>query len=147
MKVITIQQPWATLVVMGVKQIETRSWNTKYRGQILIHASAKMTKEAKALCEQNPFKKYIKDWSYLPLGAIVGRANIQEVYTTKHAQGMIRFQPEYWGDELTFGDYSPNLYGWHLTDAREILTPITAKGQLGIWEYPEDKLREYGIFR
>lgn len=40
MKVISIMQPWATLIVLGHKKIETRSWNTKYRGEILIHASA-----------------------------------------------------------------------------------------------------------
>lgn len=40
MKAITIWQPWASLIACGVKQYETRSWPTKYRGPIAIHAAA-----------------------------------------------------------------------------------------------------------
>ncbi len=43
MKAISILQPWASLVALGHKKIETRSWNTKYRGELLIHASKKQT--------------------------------------------------------------------------------------------------------
>lgn len=39
LRAITLHQPWATLVALGVKTIETRSWPTKYRGRILIHAA------------------------------------------------------------------------------------------------------------
>jgi len=38
-KVLSLLQPWATLVVMGIKKIETRSWSTTHRGALLIHAS------------------------------------------------------------------------------------------------------------
>lgn len=41
MKAITVLQPWATLLVTGKKHIETRSWKTNYRGEILIHAGKK----------------------------------------------------------------------------------------------------------
>lgn len=41
MKALTLHQPWATLVALGVKTIETRSWSTRYRGRLLIHAAAK----------------------------------------------------------------------------------------------------------
>ncbi len=39
MKAISIRQPWAWLIVNGHKDIENRSWRTKYRGQVLVHAS------------------------------------------------------------------------------------------------------------
>ena len=39
MKAISLWQPWATLVGLGVKTIETRSWATKYRGPLAIHAA------------------------------------------------------------------------------------------------------------
>ena len=38
MKVLTIKQPWATLIMQGYKRFEFRSWQTKYRGDLLIHA-------------------------------------------------------------------------------------------------------------
>lgn len=42
MKVITLIQPWATLVALGEKKIETRSWSTNFRGRIAIHAGKKI---------------------------------------------------------------------------------------------------------
>ena len=41
MKVISIKEPFATLITNGMKKIETRSWKTNYRGEIFIHASGK----------------------------------------------------------------------------------------------------------
>lgn len=46
MKVITIKQPWATLIMQGYKRFEFRSWQTKYRGDLLIHAGKGRDKEA-----------------------------------------------------------------------------------------------------
>lgn len=46
MKVITIKQPWATLIAKGYKEYEFRTWRTKYRGDILIHAGKGIDKEA-----------------------------------------------------------------------------------------------------
>ncbi len=40
MKALTVWQPWATLVAIGAKRIETRSWSTSYRGPLAIHAAA-----------------------------------------------------------------------------------------------------------
>lgn len=40
-KAITIKQPWASLIVDGLKDIENRTWKTKFRGRVLIHVSAK----------------------------------------------------------------------------------------------------------
>jgi hypothetical protein len=40
-KALTLHQPWASLVAAGVKMIETRSWSTRYRGPLAIHAGAK----------------------------------------------------------------------------------------------------------
>lgn len=39
MKTISVRQPYATLICSGVKPIENRSWNTDFRGRVLIHAS------------------------------------------------------------------------------------------------------------
>jgi hypothetical protein len=44
MKAISIRQPWASLIVAGVKPVENRSWRTRYRGPVLIHASSRMTR-------------------------------------------------------------------------------------------------------
>ena len=45
MKVLTLKQPWASFVMQGDKKYEFRSWKTKYRGELLIHAGKGIDKE------------------------------------------------------------------------------------------------------
>lgn len=45
LKVLTLRQPWATLVAEGIKKYEFRSWETNYRGKVLIHAGTGIDKE------------------------------------------------------------------------------------------------------
>lgn len=52
MKALSIRQPWAWLIVNGFKDIENRSWDTKYRGLVLIHASKGMTKDQYRACRE-----------------------------------------------------------------------------------------------
>lgn len=141
MKVITIQQPWASLIVLGAKKIETRSWATRYRGPILIHASAAMPKLNRELCATEAFATYLSNAGPLPLGAIIGRAVLRMVYPTDHLLSCFRFSPSsYCPHEVNFGDYSAGRYGWCLEDVVRFETPIPAKGQLGLWEFPNDLL-------
>lgn len=57
MKAITIWQPYAQAIVLGLKKFETRSWPTKYRGKLAIHASLKpLSKERKLLVEKYNIK-------------------------------------------------------------------------------------------
>ena len=44
-KVLTLKQPWATLVAEGIKKYEFRSWKINYRGKVLIHAGVGIDKE------------------------------------------------------------------------------------------------------
>lgn len=58
MKALTLQQPWATLVAIGAKKIETRSWKTNYRGEIAIHVSKHLNPVSRSLAmtfTQEPF--------------------------------------------------------------------------------------------
>lgn len=67
MKVLTIKEPWATLIIDGYKKYEFRSWKLNYRGKILIHAG--MSSESDML---EKFKNY--DLLYSK-GEIIGEAN------------------------------------------------------------------------
>lgn len=75
-KALTLYQPWATLVAIGAKRIETRSWWTAYRGLLAIHASKTFGATNRALCHQEPFRSAllaggVERLSDLPLGAVV----------------------------------------------------------------------------
>ena len=69
MKVLTIKQPWATLIMQGDKRFEFRSWQTKYRGELLIHAGKAIDKEA-----MKRLSKYLP--KELPYGKILGKVKL-----------------------------------------------------------------------
>lgn len=139
MKTISIMQPWASLIVLGHKKIETRSWNTKYRGPLLIHASAgkkgikTMDADLWDLCSELGVE--VAD---LPLGAILGSCNLDTLESTKHLNSIMDFYQrkgraaKY---EMEFGNYLPDRYGWLLSDIVKFDQPIPAKGKLSIWNY------------
>ena len=72
MKALSLKQPWAVLILQGKKKIEIRKWNTKFRGEFLIHSS------------KIPDKKAMKKFSFeeLPCGFIIGKAELVEVCST-----------------------------------------------------------------
>lgn len=144
MKVLSILQPWASLIVMGPKRIETRSWATKYRGPLLIHASTGKKREGRELLEDprwcNPCDEGFYD---LPFGAIIGQVNLVDVIPTSHIifnMGREKAAGIAAPYEEAFGDYSPGRYGWLLSDPVVFDKPIPAKGKLGLWDHKGDIL-------
>lgn len=133
MKVLSLLQPWASLVVLGAKQIETRSWQTAYRGELLIHAS--LGKKGGFLCRQPPFSRYIKDFDRLPFGAIIGSVVLTEIVPverlslTNEALALLTLE------EKAFGDYTEGRYAWLLQNPVPLPEPIFIKGSLGLWNY------------
>jgi hypothetical protein len=141
MKVISIIQPWATLIAIGEKKFETRSWSTKYRGELAIHASKKIDKAA---CRREPFRSVLAQHGYteanLPVGVILARCKLDDSLLVREDNGtsaIIGFSYEINGNEYSFGDYSKGRFAWELIDVKALDQPIPAKGQLGLWEYPQ----------
>lgn len=162
MKVVSILQPWATLAVIGAKKIETRSWNTKYRGELLIHASQKFDYEQQQLCLSELFLSILKahgqleherksEWMahgkfLFPRGAIIGKVNLCSTvesqfcflgneFSTDSTDKITHVITE---QELAFGDYSAGRYGWLLSDPVEFKDHhYPVKGSLGLWNLDE----------
>ena len=127
MKVISIKEPFATLIVKKHKSIETRSWKTSYRGEIYIHASKTMMKDK---ISENAYKYVPKE--QLHSSEIIGKANL--VDCIEMTEEYIKTINE---KEKLLGIYEVGRYAWVLEDIKEI-EPIKAKGKLNIWEYKED---------
>ncbi len=143
MKALSLLQPWATLVVMGVKQIETRSWSTAYRGPLLIHASR--GKAGEIFAYEPPFKKYIPDFKQLPFGYIIGKVTLTDVIrigtgTLLHISDEIMNKLTM--EEKAFGDYTPGRFAWMLQDPIAFKTPLGARGSLTLWEFDEGWIEE-----
>ena len=125
MKVLTIRQPWATLIMQGYKRFEFRSWQTKYRGDLLIHAGKGIDKEA-----MKRLAKYIpKD---MPTGKILGKVTLVDcIKCDENFKEMCLKENK---DIYTESSFKEN-YGWQLENIEVFDKPIEAKGKLSLWEY------------
>ena len=162
MKALSILQPWASLIAIGAKTIETRNWRTDYRGRLAIHASAKFPRRNRDLCYTRPFDAaLLKGMGFdpqqpgfwgalaipmLPLGMVIATCELvdcvrfdvldhkwREIFKKRLlASGGDGYAPEY-----HFGDYSPGRYGLILENIKPIEKPIPARGALGLWELKE----------
>lgn len=129
MKVLTIKEPFATLIKNKVKYIETRSWKTNYRGELYIHSGlANLTKEVKN--RKGLSELYSED--ELKYGFIICKCNLVDcIYMTEE---FIKQEKEKNPNNFIAGRYEVGRYAW-VSDNIELIEPIQAKGQLGIWNY------------
>ncbi|MBD2705374.1 ASCH domain-containing protein [Spirosoma sp. BT702] len=145
MTVISLYQPYATLVVLGLKQFETRSWDTHYRGILGIHATSTMPAWCRNLCLQEPFRNRLSAHGFradnLPLGKILGTVNLvdtqrTEDWLTEKGEDIDNFVN--WYEQYLYGDYSDGRFAWEFQNSRLFDVPIPAKGSLGFWKFNLD---------
>ncbi|HEX2606182.1 MAG TPA: ASCH domain-containing protein [Flavisolibacter sp.] len=133
MKALSLLQPWASLVVMGVKTIETRSWSTPYRGELLIHASTR--KAGQALLQQEPFSRYFQHPNQLTYSALIGQVYLSDVIRMDASFLTGRAIEQVTLEERAFGHYEEGRFAWILENPLVFRTPIPVKGSLGLWNY------------
>ena len=129
MKVLTLKEPYATLILNGIKTIETRSWKTNYRGELYIQAGA--SKIEKSVRERADLSK-LYDPNKLNYGHIICKCKLVDcVYMTDE---FIKQQKQDNPHNFAAGLYKAGRYAWILEDI-EPIEPIEVKGKLGIWNY------------
>lgn len=125
MKVLTIKQPWATLIMQQDKRFEFRSWKTSYRGELLIHAGKGIDKEAVIR-----LAKYLP--KELPTGKILGEVQLVDcIKCDKEFIQMCQKENKDIYAKSTFDE----TYAWELENVEVFEEPIEAKGKLSLWEY------------
>ena len=124
MKVLTIREPWASLIVNGYKEYEFRSWKTNYRGKILIHTSSIMDKDM-----LDRYKDYNLDYI---TGAIIGEAEIVDcIMVDKEFNDDLRKK-----NPIVYGRSNhTETYAWKLDNVKKYDKVIYTKGKLGLWNY------------
>lgn len=138
MKAITIYEPWASLIALGQKKIETRSWPTKYRGPLAIHAGKTVRSEFLNLAWQEPFYSALKP---LHKHHMDGRRGIGYhfgcVIAIAELMDCVEVRPDNVpsGPERYFGDYTRGRFMWVLRDVKRLKKPIPARGYQGLWEW------------
>jgi len=129
MKVLSVQNPWAYWIMYYDKTVENRTWKTKHRGRILIHASTRWDNNAP-----------IDPWRLKAPNA--SREEIERlIEQCKQTSGYILGSVELYDCRL-FADEAdswaqPGLWHWLLRDPDVWDKPLYAKGSLGLWNYTE----------
>lgn len=123
MKVITLKQPWATLIAEGIKKYEFRSWKTNYRGKILIHAGIGIDKEAMKSFENLNFK--------YPSKKIIAEVEIEDCLKLDNELNK-RIIEEH---NVSYGSKYRTGYAWKLKNVKKIEVNEEICGQLGLWNY------------
>lgn len=132
-RALSLYEPWASLVTLGAKQYETRSWSTRYRGLVVIHAS--QNREYLHQMFAHTFYEVFKEVGILQpnqfvLGAAVGVAWLEDVLPVE------RLWSEIGSIEKSFGDYSEGRFAWKFARPMRFETPIPIRGAQGLWEWP-----------
>jgi hypothetical protein len=134
-KALSLWQPYATLIALGAKRIETRSWSTSYRGPLVIQAASRWTGEQRDLCQIEPFASTLKSDAYtpphhsLPLGAIVCVVDLAACRRTGQIRHTLSEQ------EQAFGNYADGRFAWVLENVRAFDEPYRLAGQRGLFDF------------
>ena len=129
MRVLTVKEPFSSLISLGIKTTETRSWRTNYRGELYIHAGIKKPKYD---YKSDDFINLADRYNYDKLGYIICKCKLVDC---------VEMPEEYIEDmkknhyiDYICGEYQVGRFGWILEDV-ELIEPIRAKGRLGIWHF------------
>lgn len=141
MKALTLHQPWASLIAIGVKTIETRSWATKYRGPLAVHAGgvAATLSDGGQGWDHFTLDEYRASRGYagaeefaspLPLGAVIATCRMADCVPTERLATCIDVGGRGWGiqeignvplvdpDQYPYSDFTPGRFAWLLDDAK-----------------------------
>ena len=137
-KAVSLWQPWASLIAVGAKKYETRSWPTRYRGLLAIHAAKRWTAD-----EHTEFIRFTHLWPELlpkltnaiwadkplPLGAVLCVCKLVTVVSTEAVRGNLTYQ------EYKFGNFNPGRFAWQMEVIEVFNKPIPARGEQGLFNW------------
>ena len=150
MKALSLWQPWASMIAVGAKRIETRSWATPYRGPLAIQAAQKVLEDAELaeLVTRAPqaFSLLarvagITGNGELPRAAVVAITTLEDVLPITgqtRPEDLVPGRP--WEREV--GDYTPGRFAWILGRTYRLPEPRIFPGRRGLFELPDALLAE-----
>jgi len=130
MKALSLWQPWASAMALGLKSIETRHWSTSYRGPMAIHAAKRWTRDEREWGAEMADLHGAPILANPPLGAIIAVGVLISIEATDILRGNISETEE------MFGNYGPKRFGWIFKDLVALPEPIPMRGMQGLWNWP-----------
>jgi len=133
MKCLSICQPFAELIVEGKKTIELRKWNTKFRGEFLVHAAKNvLTEECKRL-KISPEE--------IVTGAIIGKVNLVDIKKYESDKELNKDKKKH----HSVSDNTKNKYGFILKNPKKLRVPIEYTGKLNFFEFHPDEIKNNDV--
>jgi phage N-6-adenine-methyltransferase len=140
LKAISLWQPWASLISLGLKHYETRSWKTSYRGKLLICSTAKFTKiqhqQYLKICNEVVLPPWDED--NFPHGQVIAICDLVDC---------VEMTPEFIAQqsqtEILCGDWQVGRYAWKLKNIQPITEPFAVKGKQGLFNIPSTNFESY----
>lgn len=137
-RLLTIRQPYATLIALGEKLVETRIWDTAYRGWLGIHAGLGLSRaderEYEEIAKREPCRSILASrglkYHDLPRSAVLAVCRIEECVPGPAAALSLSEQ------EIALGSYSDAHFGFFLGSIRPLPTVVRVKGCQGLWKSP-----------
>lgn len=136
MRAISLWQPWASAITLGLKSIETRRWATSHRGPLAIHAAKRWTPDERDFAAHFAKVYGRPELADPPRGAIIGMARLAATFPSEALEDRITDM------ERAFGNYGPGRFGWMLEDVVALADPIPYKGMQGLFSVPDDIMRD-----
>ncbi len=154
MYAITLHQPWASLIALGLKTVETRSWPAPQRlvGQrIAIHAGKRVVRQPGAAIERELRARLGHDWRLIiPTGAVLASAVLAGMARVAHVDPLIGHAVHDLITEVScavgtrrtpidpWGDFSAGRWLWFLADVEALPDPVSAMGRQSFWRWHGD---------
>ena len=129
MKCLSVCQPFAELIVQGKKTIELRKWNTKFRGEFLVHA-------AKNILEEDCKRMKISPKT-VTTGAIIGKVNLVDVKKYESDKELNKDKKKH----HSVSKNTKNKYGFILENPKKLRVPIEYMGKLNFFEFHPDEIK------
>lgn len=129
MKAINVDQPWAELIMLGIKRMELRNSRTSQRGRIAIRATQTVL--------EDQCRRFDLDPEELPVGLILGSVELVEVIQMDQER-WIEMRAEHLSEAASPGEWR---YGWRIKNPRRLATPIRYRGLPGMFDLPDEIAR------
>lgn len=125
LRALTVRQPWAACIASGAKTVENRTWPTKYRGPLLIHAAQAVDTDALGI---SAFREHM--WRALATdptaahvcGAVVAIARLVDCHLEDHQACC-----------APWGETGRGVWHWTLQDVHKLKEPVECAGRLSVW--------------
>lgn len=136
MKAISLWQPWASLWLSPAKRHETRHWQTRYRGKLLVHAAKKLVDGPDGDLAGILIEQFGQNWrDALRYGAILGMVDLVDVVPTERIVNAWRWTDEERTDNAC-GNFDDGRYGWKRGTYWVFPEPIPYRGRQTLFDVP-----------